>query len=100
MASELYDKGMKIRREVMGDDYVDRALASVDDFNREFQQMVTEHMSTSTMLTCVFSSSLDQKTGAALAATRWRSAITADSCPGKVRRWCPGRSCETHYSLN
>ena len=43
MASELYDKGMKIRREVMGDDYVDRALASVDDFNREFQQMVTEH---------------------------------------------------------
>ena len=43
MASELYDKGMKIRREVMGDDYVDRALASIDDFNREFQQMVTEH---------------------------------------------------------
>ena len=43
MASELYDKGMKIRREVMGDDYVDHALASVDDFNREFQQMVTEH---------------------------------------------------------
>ena len=43
MASELYDKGIKIRREVMGDDYVDRALASIDDFNREFQQMVTEH---------------------------------------------------------
>ncbi|HXN87031.1 MAG TPA: 4-carboxymuconolactone decarboxylase [Candidatus Binataceae bacterium] len=43
MASELYDKGMKIRREVMGDDYVDRTLAGVDDFNREFQQMVTEH---------------------------------------------------------
>jgi 4-carboxymuconolactone decarboxylase len=43
MASELYEKGMKIRREVMGDEYVDRALASVDDFNREFQQMVTEH---------------------------------------------------------
>ena len=43
MASELYEKGMKIRREVLGDDYVDRALSSVDDFNREFQQMVTEH---------------------------------------------------------
>jgi 4-carboxymuconolactone decarboxylase len=43
MASELYDKGMKVRREVLGDDYVDRALAGVDDFNREFQQMVTEH---------------------------------------------------------
>jgi 4-carboxymuconolactone decarboxylase len=43
MASELYDKGMKLRREVLGDDYVDRSLAGVDDFNREFQRMVTEH---------------------------------------------------------
>ena len=43
MASELYDKGMKIRREVLGDDYVDRAMAGVDDFSRDFQQMVTEH---------------------------------------------------------
>jgi len=43
MASELYEKGMKVRREVLGDDYVDRALANVDDFSREFQQMVTEH---------------------------------------------------------
>ena len=43
MASELYEKGMKIRREVLGDDHVDRTLASIDDFNREFQQMVTEH---------------------------------------------------------
>jgi 4-carboxymuconolactone decarboxylase len=43
MASELYEKGMKVRREVLGEDYVDRALASVDDFTREFQQMVTEH---------------------------------------------------------
>ncbi len=43
MASELYEKGMKLRREVLGDDYVDRALAGVDDFSREFQQMVTEH---------------------------------------------------------
>jgi 4-carboxymuconolactone decarboxylase len=34
---------MKLRREVLGDDYVDRSLAGVDDFNREFQQMVTEH---------------------------------------------------------
>ena len=43
MASERYDKGMKARREVLGDEYVDRAQASVDDFSREFQQMVTEH---------------------------------------------------------
>jgi 4-carboxymuconolactone decarboxylase len=43
MASELYEQGMKIRREVLGDDYVDRALAGIDDFTREFQQMVAEH---------------------------------------------------------
>jgi 4-carboxymuconolactone decarboxylase len=43
MASELFEKGLKVRREVLGDEYVDRALASVDDFTREFQQMVTEH---------------------------------------------------------
>ncbi len=43
MASDLYDKGMKLRREVLGDEYVDRSLAGVDDFNREFQQMVTEN---------------------------------------------------------
>jgi len=43
MASELYEKGMKVRREVLGDEYVDRALKGVDDFTREFQQMVTEH---------------------------------------------------------
>jgi len=43
MASELYDRGMKVRRAVLGDEYVDRALASVDDFTREFQEMVTEH---------------------------------------------------------
>jgi len=42
MPSELYDKGMKVRREVLGDEYVDRATANVDDFNREFQQMVVE----------------------------------------------------------
>jgi 4-carboxymuconolactone decarboxylase len=34
---------MKVRREVLGDEYVDRATANVDDFNREFQQMVVEH---------------------------------------------------------
>jgi 4-carboxymuconolactone decarboxylase len=43
MPSELYEKGMKVRREVLGDEYVDRAAANVDDFNREFQQMVVEH---------------------------------------------------------
>lgn len=42
MSDELYDKGMAIRREVLGDEYVDRATANVDDFNRDFQRLVTE----------------------------------------------------------
>ena len=42
MSDELYDKGMAIRRKVLGDEYVDRATANVDDFNRDFQRMVAE----------------------------------------------------------
>lgn len=43
MGTELYDTGLKIRRRVLGDDYVDRALAGADAFNQEFQQLVTEY---------------------------------------------------------
>ncbi|MGD9536298.1 MAG: carboxymuconolactone decarboxylase family protein [Alphaproteobacteria bacterium] len=42
MPSEMFEKGLKIRREVLGSEYVDRALAQADDFNRDFQQYVTE----------------------------------------------------------
>lgn len=43
MADDLYDRGMAIRRKVLGDAYVDRATANIDDFNRDFQRMVTEY---------------------------------------------------------
>ncbi len=43
MSDELYDKGMALRRKVLGDEYVDRATANITDFNRDFQQMVTEY---------------------------------------------------------
>lgn len=43
MPSELYDKGLKIRREVLGDDHVDRSLKGADAFNREFQEFITEY---------------------------------------------------------
>jgi 4-carboxymuconolactone decarboxylase len=43
MDQELYDKAMKVRRQVLGDAYVDKATANVDDFNREFQRIVTEY---------------------------------------------------------
>ena len=43
MDKELYDRGLAKRREVLGDAYVDRALANLDDFNRDFQRLVTEY---------------------------------------------------------
>lgn len=42
MPSEMFEKGLKIRREVLGNEYVDRALANADDFSRDFQTYVTE----------------------------------------------------------
>jgi 4-carboxymuconolactone decarboxylase len=41
--TEKYKSGMKVRREVLGDAYVDKATASIDDFNRDFQRLVTEY---------------------------------------------------------
>jgi 4-carboxymuconolactone decarboxylase len=43
MASEQFEIGLAIRKEVLGEEYVDAALAKSDDFNRDFQHMVTEH---------------------------------------------------------
>ena len=43
MTTELHDKGLQLRRRVLGDDYVDRALAGNDRFNAEFQELVTEY---------------------------------------------------------
>ena len=40
---EMFEKGLKIRREVLGADYVDNAIASADDFNRPLQELVTQY---------------------------------------------------------
>lgn len=40
---DLYEKGMTVRRQVLGDAYVDKATANIDDFNRDFQRIVTEY---------------------------------------------------------
>lgn len=39
--SDAYETGLRIRKEVLGEAYVDRAMASADDFNRDFQRLVT-----------------------------------------------------------
>ncbi|MBT3661568.1 MAG: 4-carboxymuconolactone decarboxylase [Rhodospirillaceae bacterium] len=43
MASDQYQAGLKCRTEVLGPEYVEKALAGADDFNRDFQEMVTEY---------------------------------------------------------
>ncbi len=39
--TKRYQQGMKIRRAVLGDEHVDRAVATPTDFNREFQDFIT-----------------------------------------------------------
>ncbi|WP_035714401.1 carboxymuconolactone decarboxylase family protein [Azorhizobium doebereinerae] len=39
----LFDTGLKIRKEVLGTAYVERAIANADDFSRPLQEMVTEY---------------------------------------------------------
>ena len=43
MTTPLDEGGLKARRRVLGDEYVDRALDGLDAFNAEFQQLVTEY---------------------------------------------------------
>ena len=43
MDQKVYDAGMKMRRKVAGDEYVDKAMANVTDFNRDFQRIVTQY---------------------------------------------------------
>ena len=43
MDQARYDRGMAMRRKVMGDEHVDRNLNNVDDFNRDFQRLIVEY---------------------------------------------------------
>ena len=43
MASDQYEAGLKERTEVLGPEYVERAVTGADNFNRDFQQIVTEY---------------------------------------------------------
>ena len=39
----LFERGLKVRREVLGADYVDKSIGSADEFQRHFQEYVTKH---------------------------------------------------------
>jgi 4-carboxymuconolactone decarboxylase len=40
---ERYEKGMTVRSEVLGRDYVERSVANRTEFNGEFQEMLSRH---------------------------------------------------------
>ena len=63
MDQARYDRGLKMRRQVLGDAYVDRALGDVDDFNRDFQRLITE---------CAWAN----------------PGVTTPSSPASARSWC------------
>lgn len=39
----LFEAGLKNRREVLGAEYVDKSIASADDFNMPLQELVTKY---------------------------------------------------------
>jgi 4-carboxymuconolactone decarboxylase len=43
MSRDAYKKGMKTRRKVLGDEWVDRSIASMTPFNAEFQDLITRY---------------------------------------------------------
>jgi 4-carboxymuconolactone decarboxylase len=43
MNKELYEKGMAVRRAVLGDAHVDKSLAAADDFSMPIQEFVTQY---------------------------------------------------------
>lgn len=42
MDSDMYEKGLQNRRDVLGADYVDGSIASATEFNKPLQDLVTE----------------------------------------------------------
>ena len=43
MSDPIHDAGMQVRREVLGDDHVDRAIAQSTEFTAPFQEFITRY---------------------------------------------------------
>jgi 4-carboxymuconolactone decarboxylase len=43
MDKEMFEKGLNIRRQVLGAEHVDNSFMTADDFNRPFQELVTQY---------------------------------------------------------
>ena len=43
MDKKLMEEGLKVRKEVVGADYVERSMKNADPFNQRFQEIVSEY---------------------------------------------------------
>jgi 4-carboxymuconolactone decarboxylase len=43
MSADLFEAGLEKRRAVIGEEYVERALSATDDFDRDWQRILTEY---------------------------------------------------------
>jgi len=43
MTNEAYERGLALRKKVLGEDYVERAFANADEFSRPMQELSTEY---------------------------------------------------------
>ncbi len=43
MSDEMFEKGLAIRKKVLGAEYVEKSLAQADDFSRPMQELVTQY---------------------------------------------------------
>jgi 4-carboxymuconolactone decarboxylase len=44
MTDETFERGMVVRRQVLGDQHVDRATAAATDLTADFQQLITRYV--------------------------------------------------------
>lgn len=43
MGQDRFDKGLQLRKQVLGADYVERSMAGADEFSRPMQELSTEY---------------------------------------------------------
>ena len=43
MTEDLFKRGLAVRKDVLGSDYVEKSLAQADEFSRPLQELVTEY---------------------------------------------------------
>ena len=43
MGESIHERGMRIRRKVLGDDHVDAAVSRTTDFTADFQHLITRY---------------------------------------------------------